>query len=132
MRAPFHDEIFGYESALPEWTYQAFLDHVLPEDRKLVEQAYQGRSRGGAAPVECRIRRSDDGEDTAGSRCMGGSPRVAPMGRWCACTACCATSPTASGTEAALRASEARLRSILETIPEAMIGTEEGGIIESL
>jgi PAS domain S-box-containing protein len=28
-----HDQIFGYADLLPEWTYEMFLGHVLPEDR---------------------------------------------------------------------------------------------------
>ncbi|CAN0490812.1 unnamed protein product, partial [Phaeothamnion confervicola] len=26
-----HDRIFGYASLLPQWTYEMFLEHVLPE-----------------------------------------------------------------------------------------------------
>ena len=55
-----HDQIFGYESLLPEWTYEMFLDHVLPEDRAAVDRLF------GAAIAartdwnfECRIRRPD-------------------------------------------------------------------------
>ena len=63
LRAPFHDEIFGYESPLPAWSYGAFLDHVLPEDRAQVERAYRVAVEGGAgAALECRIRRAGDGE----------------------------------------------------------------------
>ena len=36
-----HDRIFGYESLLPHWTYEIFLDHVVPEDRDLVNRLYQ-------------------------------------------------------------------------------------------
>ncbi|MCX6178806.1 MAG: PAS domain S-box protein [Chlorobiales bacterium] len=38
LRTLLHDRIFGYESLLPEWTYQMFLDHVLPEDRTEVDK----------------------------------------------------------------------------------------------
>ena len=40
VRASFHDQIFGYATPLPEWTYRAFLSHVLPEDREEVERVY--------------------------------------------------------------------------------------------
>jgi PAS domain S-box-containing protein len=55
-----HDRIFGYESLLPEWTYELFLAHVLPEDRPGVD-AQIGRSiaTGKAGDMECRIRRAD-------------------------------------------------------------------------
>ncbi len=55
-----HDRIFGYERMLPEWTYQMFLEHVVPEDRDFVDAVFR------AAMVnvsdwnfECRIRRVD-------------------------------------------------------------------------
>ena len=41
IRASFHDQIFGYATPLPEWSYAAFLSHVLPEDREGVERVYQ-------------------------------------------------------------------------------------------
>ena len=63
VRAPFHDGIFGYESPLPEWSYGAFLEHVLPADRGLVERAYRAAIKGGpGAAGECRIRRAGDRE----------------------------------------------------------------------
>ena len=52
LRAPFHDAIFGYAAPLPEWSYGAFLGHVLPEDRAEVERAYR-------AAVGGRLRRDD-------------------------------------------------------------------------
>jgi diguanylate cyclase (GGDEF)-like protein/PAS domain S-box-containing protein len=36
-----HDQIFGYESLLPQFTYEMFLEHVLPEDRVDVENKFQ-------------------------------------------------------------------------------------------
>ena len=55
-----HDQIFGYESFQNEWTYEKFLNHVLPEDRVAVDAKF------GAAlekvelwDFECRIRRID-------------------------------------------------------------------------
>jgi hypothetical protein len=49
-----HDQVFGYETLLPLWTYEMFLEHVLTEDRAYVDRhfrealATQGR-------VECRM-----------------------------------------------------------------------------
>ena len=55
-----HDRIFGYANLLPEWTYEMFLEHVLPEDRAAVDgrfrQAMESRSDWN---FECRIRRTD-------------------------------------------------------------------------
>jgi PAS domain S-box-containing protein len=56
-----HDQIFGYQELRPEWTYELFLEHVLDEDRPLVESTFE-RARsaeGGDWEVECRIRRAD-------------------------------------------------------------------------
>lgn len=55
-----HDQIFGYDEMLPEWTYEIFLDHVLDEDRPEVERLYSDAVQN--APhwsFECRIRRTD-------------------------------------------------------------------------
>ncbi len=55
-----HDQIFGYEELLPEWTYEKFLTHVLPEDRAEVDRSFHA---GVAAKTEwgfeCRITRRD-------------------------------------------------------------------------
>jgi PAS domain S-box-containing protein len=55
-----HDRIFGYESMLPEWTYQMFLDHVVPEDRPEVERRFkEAKASQTDWDFECRICRSD-------------------------------------------------------------------------
>jgi PAS domain S-box-containing protein len=40
-RSFLHDEIFGYHSPLPEWTFDIFLDHVHPDDRETVRENFQ-------------------------------------------------------------------------------------------
>jgi PAS domain S-box-containing protein len=55
-----HDQLFGYETLLPEWTYEMFLEHVIPADRAEVDAAFQTALLTGSAwAVECRIRRAD-------------------------------------------------------------------------
>ncbi|MCF2151164.1 PAS domain S-box protein [Desmonostoc muscorum LEGE 12446] len=55
-----HDQIFGYESLLAEWTYEIFLQHVLPEDRSLVEAKFlNALTNNDIWDFECRIRRAD-------------------------------------------------------------------------
>ena len=55
-----HDRIFGYPALLPEWTYEMFLNHVLPEDRPEVEAKFRhAMDTGGDWNFECRIRRAD-------------------------------------------------------------------------
>jgi PAS domain S-box-containing protein len=53
-----HDQIFGYESLLPKWTYEMFLEHVLPEDRTLVDAKFRTALMNNQIwDFECRIRR---------------------------------------------------------------------------
>ena len=53
-----HDQIFGYNELLHEWTYQMFLNHVLPEDRVMVDEKFGGAlKRGTEWNFECRIQR---------------------------------------------------------------------------
>lgn len=55
-----HDRIFGYETLLPDWTYEMFLEHVLPEDRPIVDRRFREATAAQSEwNVECRIRRSD-------------------------------------------------------------------------
>jgi PAS domain S-box-containing protein len=55
-----HDQIFGYEEALPRWTYEVFLEHVVPEDRDLVDQKYRRAIEEQRDwDFECRIMRRD-------------------------------------------------------------------------
>lgn len=55
-----HDNIFGYATLLPDWTYVMFLDHVHPDDREEVDAKFQEAVTGtGRWDFECRIRRSD-------------------------------------------------------------------------
>ncbi len=55
-----HDEIFGYESPAPEWSFDIFLNHVHPADRERVRENFQScmiqRKR---LEFECRILRLD-------------------------------------------------------------------------
>ncbi len=41
VRTPEHDRIYGYEELLPEWTYEMFLEHVIPDDRAMVDRVFQ-------------------------------------------------------------------------------------------
>ena len=51
-----HDQIFGYASRLPEWSYEIFLSHVHPDDRAAVDQKFQQTlSASTNWSFECRI-----------------------------------------------------------------------------
>ncbi|MBI5484971.1 MAG: PAS domain S-box protein [Deltaproteobacteria bacterium] len=55
-----HDQIFGYNELLPEWSYQQFIEHVLPEDCEMVECAFHDAlEKKNDWNFECRIRRVD-------------------------------------------------------------------------
>jgi PAS domain S-box-containing protein len=58
-----HDQIFGHDTLLPEWTYEMFLEHVLPADRSRVDATFQAALKMGTTwEFECRIRRADGTE----------------------------------------------------------------------
>jgi PAS domain S-box-containing protein len=55
-----HDQIFGYETFLTEWTYEMFLSHVIPEDRADVDEKFnEAIAKQQVWSFDCRIRRSD-------------------------------------------------------------------------
>jgi len=60
IRSLRHDQIFGYDSLLPEWSYAIFLDHVLPDDRVHVALSFNNAVETLSAwAFQCRIRRAD-------------------------------------------------------------------------
>ena len=62
-RTPRHDQIFGHREPLSAWSYNTFLDHVLPEDRDHVASTFRHAVNARAEwYFECRIRRASDGE----------------------------------------------------------------------
>ncbi len=55
-----HARIFGYDSTNREWSFQQFLDHVVPEDRDRVSALVQhSKTSHTGLHFECRIRRND-------------------------------------------------------------------------
>ncbi len=55
-----HDQIFGYAELLPEWTYERFIDHILVEDRLIVDTKFkQALENFTNWDFECRIHRKD-------------------------------------------------------------------------
>jgi hypothetical protein len=59
-RSQQHDRIFGYAELLPQWTYEMFLEHVVPEDRAQVDARFQAAvAAKGDWSFECRVRRAD-------------------------------------------------------------------------
>jgi signal transduction histidine kinase len=59
-RSLIHDQIFGYPTLLPIWTFEMFLDHVIPEDRIAVDRSFQAAMAAQSDwTFTCRIRRAD-------------------------------------------------------------------------
>jgi PAS domain S-box-containing protein len=60
MRSAAHDRIFGYQQPVADWSYETFMQHVLPDDRDQVDRSSRVASAQRAHwHVECRIRRTD-------------------------------------------------------------------------
>ncbi len=60
IRSPEHDRVYGYDSLLPQWTYEMWLAHVVPEDRARVDAIYQNAVKTRSPwSFEYRIRRPD-------------------------------------------------------------------------
>jgi PAS domain S-box-containing protein len=59
-RTPGHDHIFGYDKPLPEWTYEIFLAHVVPEEREDIAHRFEDALiHQSDWDFECRIRWPD-------------------------------------------------------------------------
>jgi PAS domain S-box-containing protein len=60
---PRYNQIFGYGDPPPAWSYDAFLHHILPDDRDRVSSAFRHAVDTGTEwYFECRIHRAGDGE----------------------------------------------------------------------
>ncbi|UMY16410.1 MASE4 domain-containing protein [Methylobacterium organophilum] len=60
-RTPRHDAIFGHAQPVAGWTLDAFLAHVVPEDRAAARAALQAVEATERLDLQCRITRADDG-----------------------------------------------------------------------
>jgi PAS domain S-box-containing protein len=55
-----HDQIFGYSQAIPQWSYERFLEHLHPGDRARIDGLFQQSfKQGGEWAAECRILKKD-------------------------------------------------------------------------
>jgi PAS domain S-box-containing protein len=115
-RSEEHDRIFGYEQPLPRWTYELFLEHVFPEDRQEVDRAFQRAVETRTDwSCECRIARRD-GE----TRWIwaAGRHRVEEYGRPSRMAGIVQDTTVRKRAEESLRQSEARYRTLFESIDE--------------
>jgi PAS domain S-box-containing protein len=59
-RSLLHDQIFGYDSLVPEWSCEIFLNHIHPDDRVAIEQKFkQTLSTYENLNFECQAIRAD-------------------------------------------------------------------------
>ncbi|WP_084698567.1 HWE histidine kinase domain-containing protein [Muricoccus aerilatus] len=64
LSSPRHGAIFGHSEPLTKWNFDTFVDQVVPEDRTTVALTVQNAIAAGLEwRSECRITRSDDGEE---------------------------------------------------------------------
>ncbi len=54
-----HDQCFGYQSPVANWTYDTFLAHIEPADRARVDAGYRQAQAGGDYDAEFRVRWPD-------------------------------------------------------------------------
>lgn len=74
-----HDQIFGYERPLPEWTVTNFLNQVVEADRDAVQRLVEEGRMTGEVSLECRIQWPDQsihwiGVEGKASRDASGKP----------------------------------------------------------
>lgn len=59
-RTPGHDQLFGYAENLPQWNFETFLQHVVPEQVDSVKQQFElSLQRMDDWTLECEIIRTD-------------------------------------------------------------------------
>jgi PAS domain S-box-containing protein len=113
-----HSRIFGYDHLLPEWSYERFLDHILPEDHDAVHTKIQKAiAKNSDWHFECRIRRFDNEVRWI---FVAGSPKKDAMGnnRWAMGIVQDITER--KRVEEALRESEERFRGLITSSSEVL------------
>ena len=55
IRNLIHDQIFGYNKMISEWEIKILFEHIIPEDRSLVQAAFDRSMKTNKLDFECRI-----------------------------------------------------------------------------
>jgi PAS domain S-box-containing protein len=120
-----HDEIFGYDSLLKEWSYELFLEHVLPEHRSEVDASFQAALADNSVwNVETRIRRKDGATRWITSR---GQIALDQAAKPLTMIGIAMDITSRKQAELALREREQQLRAILDLLPVAVFMSDAGG-----
>jgi PAS domain S-box-containing protein len=118
-RTATHDRIFGYYTMLPLWTYEMFLEHVLPEERAYVDRSFrEATAARGNWSFECRIRRVDG--EVRWIWATGGHEQDSE-GRALRMAGIVQDITERKRVEAARQASEARYRTLFEYAPDGIL-----------
>jgi diguanylate cyclase (GGDEF)-like protein/PAS domain S-box-containing protein len=122
-----HDRIFGYAAPLAKWSLEIFLEHVLPEDRALVDYKLRELvARHVALDHECRIRRADG--EVRWIRIVSGDPRdgAERAGR---VSGMVQDITERKQIEQALRESQQRFAGVLDSAMDAILTSDESGAL---
>ncbi len=123
-----HDQIFGYDALLPEWTYETFLEHVFVSDRPAVDAAFRHSvETGSPCDFECRIRRADGTRRWIWVKAIVQKNAAGQNSRMIGMVGDITRQRQA---EADLRESEQRFRQIADTMPQIVWVTRPDGYHE--